>query len=50
VYGNTYYVGTHCLTAILIASRDGHVLIDAGLPTSAREQLVRRVAAERGTR
>jgi metallo-beta-lactamase class B len=35
VYGNTYYVGTHCLSAILIASRDGHVLIDAGLPTSA---------------
>jgi metallo-beta-lactamase class B len=35
VYGNTYYVGTHCLSAILVASRDGHVLIDAGLPESA---------------
>jgi metallo-beta-lactamase class B len=35
VYGNTYYVGTHCLSAILVTSRDGHVLIDAGLPESA---------------
>ena len=35
VYGNTYYVGTHCLSAVLVTSRDGHVLIDAGLPESA---------------
>jgi metallo-beta-lactamase class B len=35
VYGNTYYVGTHCLSAILVTSRDGHVLIDAGLPETA---------------
>jgi metallo-beta-lactamase class B len=35
VYGSTYYVGTHCLSAVLITSRDGHVLIDAGLPETA---------------
>jgi metallo-beta-lactamase class B len=35
VYGNTYYVGTQCLSAILVTSREGHVLIDAGLPGSA---------------
>lgn len=35
VFGNTYWVGTHGLGAILITSRDGHVLIDGGLPESA---------------
>lgn len=35
VYGNTYYVGTRCLAAILVTSPAGHVLIDGGLPTSA---------------
>src|SRR5512146_1390195 len=35
LYGNTFFVGTHGLSAILIASRDGHVLIDGGLPESA---------------
>jgi len=35
IHGNTYYVGTRGLTAILITSNDGHVLIDAGLPESA---------------
>ena len=35
VYGNTYYVGTRCLSAVLVTSAAGHVLIDAGLPTSA---------------
>lgn len=35
VYGNTYYVGTRCLSAVLVTSPAGHVLIDAGLPTSA---------------
>ena len=34
IYGNTYYVGTHGLSAILIASDKGHVLIDAALPES----------------
>ncbi|HSQ31493.1 MAG TPA: subclass B3 metallo-beta-lactamase [Gemmatimonadaceae bacterium] len=35
LYGNTYFIGTHGLSAILIVSRDGHVLIDGGLPESA---------------
>ncbi|CAN5395900.1 subclass B3 metallo-beta-lactamase BJP-1 [soil metagenome] len=35
IFGNTYYVGTHGLGAILITSQEGHVLIDAGLPESA---------------
>jgi len=35
LYGNTYFVGTHGLSAILVVSRDGHVLIDGGLPESA---------------
>ncbi|MES2524392.1 MAG: subclass B3 metallo-beta-lactamase [Gemmatimonadota bacterium] len=35
IFGNTYFVGTRGLSAVLITSRDGHVLIDAGLPESA---------------
>jgi metallo-beta-lactamase class B len=35
LFGNTYYVGTSGLAAVLIASPGGHVLIDAGLPDSA---------------
>lgn len=35
IFGNTYYVGTHGLSAILVTSPEGHVLIDAGLPESA---------------
>ncbi|PYP75379.1 MAG: subclass B3 metallo-beta-lactamase [Gemmatimonadetes bacterium] len=35
LHGNTYWVGTHGLGAILIASPQGHVLIDGGLPQSA---------------
>jgi metallo-beta-lactamase class B len=35
VYGNTYYVGTAELSAILIAGDDGLVLLDAALPQSA---------------
>jgi metallo-beta-lactamase class B len=34
LYGNAYYVGTHGLSAILIASDDGHILIDGDLPES----------------
>jgi metallo-beta-lactamase class B len=37
IYGNTYYVGTHGLSSILITSSVGHVLIDAGLPQSASQ-------------
>jgi metallo-beta-lactamase class B len=34
VYGNTYYVGPHGLTSILLTSRAGHVLLDGALPES----------------
>lgn len=37
VYGNTYYVGTHGLSSILVTSPAGHVLIDGALPESARQ-------------
>ncbi len=39
IYGNTYWVGTHGLGAILITSPQGHVLIDGGLPESAPDIL-----------
>lgn len=35
VFGNTYFVGTEGLSAILIAGNDGHVLLDGGLEQSA---------------
>jgi metallo-beta-lactamase class B len=35
IYGNTYYVGPHGLSSILITSDAGHVLIDGGLAKSA---------------
>lgn len=35
LYGDTYYVGTRCLSAILVTSPTGDVLIDAGTPESA---------------
>lgn len=35
IYGNTYFVGTKGLSAILITSPQGHVLIDAPLPDNA---------------
>lgn len=35
IYGNTYYVGPHGLTSILLTSRSGHVLLDGALPESA---------------
>lgn len=34
IYGDTYYVGTHELSAILIASDSGLILIDGDLPES----------------
>jgi metallo-beta-lactamase class B len=34
IYGNTYYVGTHGLSSILVTSPAGHVLIDSALPES----------------
>jgi metallo-beta-lactamase class B len=35
VFGNTYYVGTRGLSAVLVTSPQGHVLIDGALPQSA---------------
>ena len=35
VYGNTWYVGTAGLSAILIETSDGLILVDGGLPQSA---------------
>lgn len=35
VFGNTYYVGTKALGSILVASGEGHVLIDGALAESA---------------
>lgn len=35
IFGNTYYVGTAGLSAILVTSDDGHVLLDGGLSQSA---------------
>lgn len=35
IFGNTYYVGTSGLGAILLTSVSGHVLIDGALPESA---------------
>ena len=35
VYGNTWFVGTAGLGAILVTGKQGHVLIDGGLPQSA---------------
>jgi metallo-beta-lactamase class B len=35
IYGNTYYVGVHGLSSILITSPQGHILIDGDLAESA---------------
>ena len=35
IFGNTYYVGTAGLSAVLITSDAGHILIDGALPQSA---------------
>ncbi|WP_292634572.1 subclass B3 metallo-beta-lactamase [Novosphingobium sp.] len=35
LYGNTWYVGTCGISAILITGKQGHILIDGGLPEAA---------------
>lgn len=35
IYGDSYYVGVHGLSSVLITSDEGHILIDGGLPESA---------------
>ncbi len=37
IFGNSYYVGPHGLSSILITSEAGHVLIDGALPESAQQ-------------
>lgn len=37
VYGNTYYVGTRALSSVLIASDQGHILLDGALAQSAEQ-------------
>ncbi|AXK73584.1 subclass B3 metallo-beta-lactamase [Lysobacter sp. TY2-98] len=37
VYGNTWYVGTCGISALLVTSKDGHVLIDAGTEAAASQ-------------
>ncbi len=44
LFGNTYFVGTAGLTALLITSPTGHILIDGGLPESA-PLILRNIAA-----
>jgi metallo-beta-lactamase class B len=34
IYGNTYYVGPHGLSSILVTSPAGHILLDGALPES----------------
>ena len=36
IYGNSYYVGTCGISAILVARADGHVLIDSGTDEGAK--------------
>jgi metallo-beta-lactamase class B len=35
IHGNSWYVGTHGLSAVLVTSAQGHVLLDGALPESA---------------
>ncbi|MCS0585535.1 subclass B3 metallo-beta-lactamase [Massilia pinisoli] len=44
IYGNSYYVGTHGISAVLITSSAGHILIDAG-PAGAADQVAAHVRA-----
>jgi len=37
IHGNSYYVGVGGLSAVLVASPQGHILIDGGLPQSAAQ-------------
>ncbi|MDB5963198.1 MAG: bla [Massilia sp.] len=36
IYGNTYYVGPHGVSSVLITSPQGHILIDGGSPESPK--------------
>jgi metallo-beta-lactamase class B len=42
VYGNTYYVGTHGISSVLITSKEGHILIDSAT-AEAPAQIMRHI-------
>lgn len=42
LYGNTYYVGPHGVSSVLITSPAGHILIDGGSPKSP-EKIAQRI-------
>ena len=44
IYGNTWYVGTRELSALLITGPEGHILLDGALPQSAA-QIQRNIVA-----
>ena len=44
IHGDTWFVGTCGITALLVTSKDGHVLLDAGTPEAA-PQVVANVRA-----
>lgn len=37
IYGDTYYVGTHGISAVLVTSSAGHILVDVGGPDAAQQ-------------
>jgi metallo-beta-lactamase class B len=37
IYGNTWYVGTAGLSALLVTSPQGHILLDGAMPQSAQQ-------------
>jgi metallo-beta-lactamase class B len=37
IYGNTWYVGTHDISAVLITSPAGHILVDVGSPQAPKQ-------------
>lgn len=37
IYGNTYYVGPHGVSSVLITTPQGHILIDGGSPESPKQ-------------
>ena len=47
IYGNTWYVGVQGLSALLVTSPRGHILLDGGLP-QLLVQLVVLLFPERG--
>ena len=49
IYGNTYYVGTCGITALLIVDPDGHTVIDSGTDEGAKVVLAKLEAEDRAS-